>query len=562
MSIIILLVVLVTGVMRLFRQPLLIGYIITGVIVSPHVLDIITSKESIATFAHIGIAILLFMIGLNLNPKIIREIGKVSLITGVGQVVFTSAIGFGIGWLLGFSVIEAAYIAIALTFSSTIIILKLLSDKKDTDTLYGKIAIGFLIVQDVIAIVILMFISAIQTEKSLTALAMETTLVGAGLLLALYLISEFILPQVTPAIAKSNEFLMLFSIGWCFAIAALFSYMNFSIEAGALLAGIALSFTPYHYEISSKMKPLRDFFIILFFITLGSQMAFSDIGSYIIPIVIFSVFILVGNPLIVMVLMGVLKYTRRNSFRAGLTVAQISEFSLIMIAMGVSAGHLTNDILSMVTMVGLMTIAGSSYMIIYSNGVYSRLSRFLKVFEVKGRKIDEHRYRKSSRYDTILFGYNRTGHDILSSLRKSRKRFLVIDYNPEVVKRLAKQGIDCIYGDATDLELLEELGLKDVRLVISTMPHLDSNILLIRKMKQARERSIIAVVSYDINDAITLYDAGATYVFMPHFLGGKHMGTMIEEYGFDVQKFIDQRIMHLNHLKQETGQPTAVPAGN
>jgi len=557
LSVIILLAVVVTGVMRLLRQPLIIGYILTGILVSPHFLNIIKSTDSIATFAHIGVALLLFMIGLNLNPRLVKEVGKVSLVTGIGQVIFTSLIGFFIGKLLGFSTIVSIYVAIALTFSSTIIIMKLLSDKKDLKTLYGRIAMGFLIVQDLVVIVILMFISSIQTETNLTAMLFETVVQGVGLLLALYLISVYIFPQITSIIAKSSEFLLLFSIGWCFAIAALFNYMNFSIEAGALLAGLTLSFSPYHYEISSRLKPLRDFFIILFFIMLGSQMVFSNVSQYIIPIIIFSAFILIGNPLIVMVLMGFLKYTKRNSFMAGLTVAQISEFSLILIAMGVSAGHLTSDILSFVTVIGVITIAGSSYLIIYANKIYPHLSGFLGIFERKCKKVDEHKHHEEKNYDIILFGYNRTGHNILSSLKRTKKRFLVIDYNPEIVKKLAKEGFDCRYGDATNLELLDEFDFSKLKMVVSTLPHLEANVLLIQKIRKSAKKAIIAVVSYDINEAIKLYDAGATYVFMPHFLGGHHMGAMIEEYGFNINKFLSDRINHVEHLRRESGRPIA-----
>ena len=266
LSIVIIIAVVVAGIMRLLKQPLVIGYILTGIIVSPYFLNIVTSTDAIATFAQIGIVLLLFMVGLNLNPRIIKDVGKVSLVTGVGQVIFTSLIGFFIGQLLGFSTIVSIYIAVALTFSSTIIIMKLLSDKGDLETLYGRIAIGFLIVQDLIVIVILMVISSIPTGLDFATLALESVFKGVGLLILLFLISVYIFPRITKAIAKSQEFLLLFSIGWCFAIASLFYYLNFSIEAGALLAGITLSLSPYHYEISSKMKPLRDFFIILFFI--------------------------------------------------------------------------------------------------------------------------------------------------------------------------------------------------------------------------------------------------------------------------------------------------------
>ena len=550
LSIVIIIAVVVAGIMRLLKQPLIIGYILTGIIVSPYFLNIVKSTDAIATFAQIGIVLLLFMVGLNLNPKIIKDVGKVSLVTGIGQVIFTSLIGFFIGQLLGFSTIVSIYIAIALTFSSTIIIMKLLSDKGDLETLYGRIAIGFLIVQDLIVIVILMVISSIPTGIDFATLALESVFKGVGLLILLFLISVYIFPQLTKTIAKSQEFLLLFSIGWCFAIASLFYYLNFSIEAGALVAGITLSLSPYHYEISSKMKPLRDFFIILFFILLGSQMVFTNISQYILPIIIFSMFILIGNPLIVMVLMGLLGYTKRNSFLAGLTVAQISEFSLILIALGVKVGHLTNDILSLVTIIGLITIAGSTYLILYANKIYPHLSRYLGIFERKGKKVDEHRYQKDGIYDIILFGYDRIGYDILESFKKIKKKFLVIDYNPEIITKLAKEGFDCKYGDVDDSELLNELNFSKIKMIVSTIHNLDTNLLLINKIRESNKKTIITVVSHQIDEAMKLYDAGATYVLMPHFLGGHHVSTMIEEYGLNLNKFLKEKIAHIEHLRK------------
>ena len=550
LSIVIIIAVIVAGIMRLLRQPLVIGYILTGIIVSPYFFNIVTPTDAIATFAQIGIALLLFMVGLNLNPRIIKDVGKVSLITGVGQVIFTSVIGFFIGKFLGFSTIVSTYIAIALTFSSTIIIMKLLSDKGDLETLYGRIALGFLIVQDLIVIVILMVISSIPAGIDFATLALETVLRGVGLLILLFLISVHIFPRITQAIAKSQEFLLLFSIGWCFAIASLFYYLNFSIEAGALIAGITLSLSPYHYEIGSKMKPLRDFFIILFFISLGSQMVFTNISQYVIPILIFSVFILIGNPLIVMVLMGLMGYTKRNSFLAGLTVAQISEFSLILIALGVNVGHLTNEILSLVTIVGLITIAGSTYLILYANKIYPHLSRYLGIFERKGEKVDEHKHHKDETYDIILFGYDRIGYDILESFKKIKKKFLVVDYNPETITKLAKRGFDCKYGDASDSELLNELNFSKIKMVASTIHNLDTNLLLINKVRESNKKAIITVVSHQIDEAIKLYDAGATYVLMPHFLGGHHVSTMIEEHGLNLNKFLKEKIAHIEHLRK------------
>jgi Kef-type K+ transport system membrane component KefB/voltage-gated potassium channel Kch len=548
-SVIIVITAIIAGILRWFKQPLIIGYIIAGIVIGPALLNLVRSNETIEIFSHIGIALLLFTVGLNINPKILKKVGKVSLITGVGQVVFTSVIGFFIGTLLGFPTTVSIYIAIALTFSSTIIIMKLLSDKNETDTLFGRIAIGFLLVQDLIVILVLMVVSSLAGEWNIASLAFGVIVKGIGLIGITLLVGFFILPRITKSIAKSQEFLMLFSIGWCLALASLSYCLNLSIEIGALLAGVTLAMSPYRLEISSKMRPLRDIFIILFFILLGSQMIFSDITQYIIPILIFSAFILIGNPIIVMVLMGLLGYTKRNSFLAGLTVAQISEFSLILIALGVKVGHLTNDILSFVTVVGLITITGSTYLILYADRIYPYLSKYLSVFERRGRKVDEHKYLKDETYNTILFGYHRTGFDILKAFKEQNRKFLVVDYNPEIIMQLAGRKINCRYGDVGDVELLNKLNLVKIKMAISTIPNVDTNLLLIDKIRESNKTAVIIVVSHQIDEATKLYDAGATYVLMPHFLGGHHVAKMLKEHGLNFDEFFKERSIHLEHLR-------------
>ncbi|MCK4808444.1 MAG: cation:proton antiporter [Candidatus Aenigmarchaeota archaeon] len=554
LSIILFLTVLISAVMHFLKQPLIIGYILAGIIAGPVVFNLVQSADTFSTFAQMGITFLLFMVGLNLNFRVIGDVGKTSLLTGIGQVIFTSLIGYSIiRFLLGFSNIISIYLAIAISFSSTIIIMKLLSDKKDLEALYGRISIGFLIVQDLIAIFVLTLISSIQRGNSVTGFAFESVIKGVGSIIVLVLISLYIFPYVTKLIAKSQEFLMLFAISWCFAVASVFNYLNLSIEAGALLAGISLSMTPNHYEISYKMRPLRDFFIILFFVLLGSQMVFASISQYIVPAILLSAFILIGNPLIVMTLMGLLGYTKRNSFLAGLTVAQISEFSLILIALGVKMGHLTGEIISLITLIALITIAGSTYMIIYSNQLYRFLSRYLVLFERPGKKIDEHKYHKNENYDIILFGHDDIGYDITTSLKKIKKKFLIIDYDPKVIINLSKDGYDCKYGDVNDTELLDELNFSKSKMIISTIPAIDTNLLLIRKVKDVNKDAIISVVAQQIDDALKLYDAGATYVIMPHFLGGRQASTLIENNQLSLSGFLNEKVAHIENLKLRKG---------
>ncbi len=546
LSIIIGITVLITGIMRLLKQPLIIGYILSGIIISPYFLNVIRSTETITIFSQIGVALLLFIVGLSLSPKVIKEVGKVSLVTGIGQIIFTSLIGFFISRLLGFSVIISLYIAIALTFSSTIIIMKLLSDKKDLEKLYGKISIGFLLVQDVFVIILLLVISSFSGGLDATNLTWGIALRGILLIGFLILISIYVLPSLSKFFAKSQEFLFLFSIGWGLGLAALFHYIGFSMEIGALIAGVALSMTPYHYEISSKMRPLRDFFIILFFVLLGSQMVFGNISRFIIPAIVFSLFILIGNPLIVMILMGLLGYKKKIGFQAGLTVAQISEFSLIFVALGVKVGHVTKEILSLVTIVGLITIAGSTYLILYSDKIYPYLSKYLSIFERKKIKDGQNEYRG---YDIILFGCNRIGYNFLETFKKIRKKFLVIDYNPELISELTKKKINCRYGDIDDNEFLDELNLNKIKMAVSTIPNFETNLLLINKIRQTNKKAIIMVVSHNIEEANILYDEGATYVVMPHFLGADYSSVMISKHGFNINKFLKEKKKHIKQLK-------------
>ncbi len=546
-SIVLFVVLVVSFIMRILKQPLIIGYILSGILIGPFFLKLLPQNETISTFSEFGIAFLLFIVGLHLSPKVIKEVGKISLITGIGQVIFTSLIGYFIGIWLGFSSITALYIAIALTFSSTIIIMKLLSDKDSLDKLYGKISIGFLLVQDIIAIIILIIVSSFSSGMNLASLITSNLLKGVIIIAILFPFSYYFLPKLGSFFAKSQEFLFLFAIAWGLGLASLFFYIGFSVEVGALIAGVMLSISPYSYEISSKLKPLRDFFIISFFILIGSQMVFGEVSNLVVPAIIFSLFILIGNPLIVMILMGIFGYSKNTGFMAGLTVAQISEFSLILIALGVKVGHLSSEILSLVTIVGLITIAGSTYLIIYSEKIYSYASKHLSIFERK--KIKEKGVDRKE-YDYILFGENRIGFSIMKSFISLRKNYLIVDFNPERVKKLVSRGITCIYGDVSNTEFLDNLRIEKAQLVVSTIPDTEANLLLLRKIKEKNKNSIVIVNARQISDTFELYKAGADYVILPHFLGGEYAAKLIENAKDNKKLYEKEKQKQIKELKE------------
>ena len=544
---------IISYLVQAFKQPVIIGYIIAGIIIGPFILSFGASQEIIEIFSKFGVAFLLFIVGLHLNPKIIKEVGVSSLLIGLVQIVLTFGLGFLISiGILGFNVITSLYIGIALAFSSTIIIMKLLSDKKHLDALYGKISIGILIIQDLVAIAVLMFISSSANGSNIGSFALKGLLGGAGLVVASLLIGFFLLPKITKHIAKSQELLFLFSITWAFVVAGLFSYLGFSIEIGALVAGIALSVSPYSVEITSKIRPLRDFFLILFFIILGLNIEISNIGSIVVNALILSAAILIFKPLILMTFMAIFKYTKRTNFLVGTTLAQISEFSLIILALAVAMGHISAEILSTLTLAGLITITLSTYMIIYSNSFYKKVSNIISVFERKNPKKEE---KVKKKYDAILFGYNRIGFSILKSLKRLRQKYLVIDFDPDVVADLSKLRIPCLYGDAFDSELLTELPLDKIKLAVSTIPDFETNVLLIESIRMVNPYAVIIVRAHQIKEALDLYKEGATYVLTPHFLGGEYIAKMIRTLKTR-REYKDEKRKHIEMLTEriEKGQ--------
>lgn len=541
-------------IMRLLHQPLIIGHILTGLIVGPSALGLVQSPDTVSVMGEFGIALLLFLVGLGLNPKIIREVGKVSLLTGLGQVIFTVLIGLFITRALGYNTIESLYIAIALTFSSTIIILKLLSDKKEQNKLYGKISIGFLLVQDIIATLALVVASATGSGGFSYEQMIQLTARGIAATLIIFLISQLLLKRLTNVLSRSQEMLFLFALAWGLGIATLFLEIGFSLEVGALLAGVALANLPYAQEVAARLRPLRDFFLVVFFIALGSRLGLSNIGEHIIPAMIFSVFVLIGNPLIVITIMGLLGHTKKTSFKAGLAVAQISEFSLIFLLLGQKNGQISDDIVTLVTLVGIITIAVSTYMITYADNLYRFFERYLTLFE-RRKKLPEHDTPQS--YEAILFGYKKGGSEFVRVFKSIAKNFAVVDYDPDVADELERKQVPFLYGDATDIELLEEIDLSQTKLIVSLLSDHTSTIFILQRVEQVNPRAVIVCRADTAQEAAELYGLGASYVMMPSYIGSEKISSFIRRNGFNKNEFKHHREKHIQYLQAHYETPVA-----
>ncbi len=521
MAVLLILAAVIGAIGIRLRQPLIVAFIFVGILVGPSVLGWVSANDQVDLLAKLGIALLLFVVGLKLDLNIIRTMGPVALAAGLGQVMFTSIIGYLIAIMLGMTVVTALYVAVALTFSSTIIIVKLLSDKREVDALHGRIAIGFLIVQDLVVVLVMIGLTALGKAGNTVSLgqeALDVLLKGGLFIAAIALLMRYVLTPLLNQLARSPELLVLFAIAWAVALGALGTHLGFSKEVGAFLAGVSLASTPYREAIGARLVSLRDFLLLFFFIDLGAGLELATLGAQVVPAIILSLFVLIGNPLIVMTILGAMGYRKRTGFLAGLTVAQISEFSLILGALGLSLGHIDADTMGLITLVGLITISASTYMILYSHPIYEWISPWLGLFERKRAYREESGEldAEAGDVDVILFGLGRFGSGIASELRLRGHRVIGVDFDPVLARR--KGGNDYVvrYGDAEDPEFLTSLPLGQVRWVLSSVREMPVNLALLHGLHEYGYKGKVAVTAHSTPNAEQLKQAGADQVLIPY----------------------------------------------
>ncbi|RJL00331.1 sodium:proton exchanger [Paracoccus aestuarii] len=527
-----LLILLAAGVGFLglmLRQPLVVAFIAVGVLAGPDALGLVSSTDFIDTLSKISIAVLLFLVGLKLDVGLVRSLGRVAVATGLGQVGFTALFGFLICLGLGLDPVTALYVAVALTFSSTIIIVKLLSDKQEIGALHGRIALGFLIVQDIFVVLAMVTLSAIGVGLGDDAGGLgdvaRVLAGGAAMVGAVILFIRHLADPLLGRIARSPELMVIFAVGWAASLAALGDVLGFGKELGGLLAGVSLASTEYREAISSRLAALRDFLLLFFFINLGAALPLSTLGDQIGPALVLSLFVLIGNPLIVLAIMGAMGYRRRTGFLAGLTVAQISEFSLIFMAMGVTIGHVGPDAMGLVTLVGLVTIALSVYMITWSHSLLAICGPYLGIFERRHphREVDDTASAPdAAAVDFVIFGLGRYGCRIGTRLRDRGFRVLGVDFDPEALANWRRMGMEAIYGDATDPDFVAHLDLGGVRAVVSAVPRergalteADPQLALLHGLSAAGYQGKVFLSVQQMADAADLMTRGASVVLMP-----------------------------------------------
>ena len=508
---------LVGGLLAKFlKQPIIVSYIVVGVVGGPAVLGILSGEGDIKLLAKLGIAMLLFLVGLKLDIHLIRQIGPVALLTGFGQVVLTAGGGYLAAIALGWGGVDAIYIALALTFSSTIIVIKMLGDRREIDQLHGRIAVGVLIVQDILVVIAMLAIVTVgQPGESMLLIDIAWTL-GGGLLflLAVGALARYVLPRLLDWMARSQELTLVFGVSWAVALAAASAWLGLSMEIGAFVAGVALASTPYRESLGARLVNLRDIMVLFFFIELGSSLTLDGAVSQLVPALILTVCVLVGKPVIVLLVMGLQGYRARVSFRTGLVLAQISEFSLILIALALSVGQVDNDVVSLVTLVAIFTITISTYFIAYQQHI-------LKAFDPLLRRIDGDRTlraevsKESHPYDAIVIGAGRLGSDIVKGLRDEGAELLVVDQDPRALKAIDRFDVDTLFGDASDPDFLKVLPIHETQTVVCAAPDRATNLVVLETIQRLGFTGNVCLTALDRATADTFESYEQVTVIRP-----------------------------------------------
>ena len=536
---------------RLFRQPIIIAYIVAGFIIGPFGLNYIGNENTILAISELGITFLLFLVGIELNINHIREVGKVVLFGGMMQVALTAFFGGILSFFIGFSPIESFYLGLVLAFSSTLVVIKHLSDNKEISTIHGRIMIGILVLQDIVAIMIVTMLPSL-TDLSFGSVG-KSVLSGLSLLVLAYVTNRIMLRKIFDFAAKTPELLFLASLAVCFIFSYLATIMGLSASIGAFLAGVIIANLPYSTNIVGKIKPLTTFFSALFFVGLGMQIVPGSIPNIIFPLAILVGMALFLKPLLMFPIVYYFGYDRKTAFLISATMAQVSEFSLIVVAQGVILAHLTPDILSLVIFLTSITMGLSSYL--SNNGLdlfhkYSHNLDFIDRIFQRRKSFAQESMDAVQEAQVIINGYENMSGSILESFMNKGKKVLIVDNDPQIIRQLRDLKVNCMYGDLAQSDVLENIDLSKVEVVMSTVPAYADSLIIVQKFRQVGRKSVLIMTANKVSESFALYNAGADYVVIPHIEGEKQMAYLLEDFNTDVSKVLSKKLEHIAQLKK------------
>lgn len=553
---IIILCAFVASFSRLIKQPPLFAYVLSGFIIGPALFGFVKDIDIISSFSEIGIAFLVFLAGLEISLKKLRQVNmKKIVVIGLLQMVILIAMIIPLAKMIGLDFMQSVYISLIISFSSTMVVLKILSDKGDLVTLHGRILIAILLLQDLFAI----FAISIIASGEMTLSVFSTAFIKlAAMILLAFILQKLVLNYVFRRATESKhakELVVLFALAVLFIFIILSIVLELSIAIGAFIAGMALANLTFKSELEARIKPLRDFFSILFFVALGMQITITGLKD---ELSLF-VFILFGamllKPLLTFILLKVFGYTEKTSFASSLGLGQLSEFSIMIAAIGFTANILTHSMLSTVIIATIISMSLTVIMLENENRIFEIFRRpisFLKFIPVR----ENVGYMDSSDKSILIVGCDRMGKIILKDfLATNKEDIVVIDYNPEIIASLKEKKISCIYGDIESPDILESFDVSKLTRVISTAPNLNDGVLLLKKIRKENSKAKVILTAQTNEDALELYEQGADYVMLPRFTAGEVVSNIIKKEDSalkEVKKNQIDRIKKLGRLFEES----------
>lgn len=492
------------------KMPALVVYMLTGLILGPFT-GLLTPNHILDLISESGIILLLFLVGLELNIEKVKDVGVTAMVAGSLQVFITSGLGFLIAFFFGFTAFESFYIAAGLTFSSTVVVVKLLDQKGHLSKLYGRIAIGIFLIQDIVVVILLTVMTALaqvqNPDINAITLSIGKVFLSLGIIVVgIFIASRYLIPRPFLWAARSADTLFIWSLTWCFGVVLLAEELHLSAEVGAFLAGIALAQHDFSEDLRRRVHPVMTFFIIVFFILLSVRMDFSRISSQLPIAIVLTTFVLVGKSIIIYLILSKMKFTSITAIKSAITVAQISEFSFIFIANGVKGDLVGNHIMSLISLVGILSISVSAYLIMYTDALVMFLLRFNIIKISKNESIGK----KEMAQKVIVIGMNSLGREVVARVRGKGFEVLAIDTDTEKLK-----GLDCatMLGNVEYKTTLEEAGFHNALLVVSALQIEDTNNLLASHCK--KEGIPFAVHAFDPAMKDGLVAIGADHIISP-----------------------------------------------
>jgi Kef-type K+ transport system membrane component KefB len=514
------------------KMPSIVGYILAGMLLGP-ALNLVELDHALELISELGIALLLFLVGIELSLQKIKDLGSVALTLGGLQMLLTAVGGYAVASLLGFSTIESVFIGATVTFSSTVVVIKLLDQKGATDRLYARIAIALFLAQDIVVIICLTILSGLGSGgESVSVIELAKNLGvafgGMAILLAVTLLSaKYLLPKPFNWAARSPDTVFIWALCWCFLIVLLAHQFHLSVEIGAFLAGIAIAQLPIHADLHRRLHPLMTFFIAVFLVTLGIKMELGEFAAIWPTALGLSAFVLIVKPIIIFSILARMKFSEYTAFQSAIAAGQVSEFAFILLALGASTGLIGGTIVALGGLVGVTTIAVSSYLIIYSEALYKRVRKTGILKLLRAKQEADHETSKERSGHVIVIGMNAMGREIVQQLALRGERVLAIDTDPKKLEGLGSA--DTLIGNVEYESVVEETGLRHARLVVSALQIEDTNHLLAYRCRSAEVPC--AIHAFDVSVVADLLELDTAYLLMPAVDGAVEQKLLMEREG-------------------------------